>query len=159
MFAVSRDGVVDNNLLVQLATTKEGNLGGTVLNQATGESFDIEGTVDKKSQRAVWTYVDGAGKQIVMETSVFNLTQPESTAMIHYAPDDIQVVQLVRLGAAQCRRRRRRFANGAAVANGVPPTVEVAKPAAPADAAGDSRANAATGPVADSATAPVKAAE
>ena len=36
VFAISRDGVVDNNLLVQLAVTKDGVIGGTVLNQATG---------------------------------------------------------------------------------------------------------------------------
>ena len=43
MFAVSRDGVVDNNLVVQLAVTKDGVIGGTVLNQATGATFDVAG--------------------------------------------------------------------------------------------------------------------
>jgi hypothetical protein len=97
VFVVSREGVVDNNLLVQLAVTGEGVIGGTVLNQATGTTFDIKGTVDKQSQRAAWTYTDETGKQIAMETSIYNLTQPESTAMLHNGPEDLEVVELVRL--------------------------------------------------------------
>jgi hypothetical protein len=125
VFAVSRDGVVDNNVLVQLAVTKEGVISGTVLNRATGESFDVAGTVDKQTQRAVWTYVDGAGKRIAMETSVFNLTQSESTALLQNGPEDMQVVQLVRLEEPKAA------ADGAAAevdANKPPGAVEVAKP-------------------------------
>jgi hypothetical protein len=33
----------------------------------------------------------------MMETSVYNLTQAESTGLIHRGPNDIQVVELVRL--------------------------------------------------------------
>jgi hypothetical protein len=97
VFVVSRDGVPDNNVLVQLAVTKDGVIGGTVFNQLTGATFDITGNVDKDTQRAVWTWVDDAGGRIIMETSIFNLTQPEATGLIHYSPDDIQVIQLVRL--------------------------------------------------------------
>jgi hypothetical protein len=97
VFAIARDGIADYNVLVQLAVTKDGIMGGTVSNQTTGASFPIEGTVDQKTQRAVWTYVDETGARIVMETSVYNLTQPESTGLIHYGPDNIQVVELVRL--------------------------------------------------------------
>jgi hypothetical protein len=60
-------------------------------------TYDVHGTVDKQTQRAVWTYTDDAGAKIVMETSVFNLTQPESTGLVHYGPDNIQVVEFVRL--------------------------------------------------------------
>jgi hypothetical protein len=97
VFAVSRDGVPDKNVVVQLAVTQDGIIGGTVFNETTGASFAVEGTVDKETQRAVWTYTDATNARIVMETSVYNLTQPEATGLIHYGPDDIQVVQLVRL--------------------------------------------------------------
>jgi hypothetical protein len=97
VFVVARDGVADMNVLVQLAVTKEGVIGGTVFNQTTGATFPIEGTVDKQTQRAVWTYVDEANTNIVMETSIYNLTQPEATGLIHHGPDNIQVVELVRL--------------------------------------------------------------
>ena len=97
VFAVSRDGVVDNNLLVQLAVTKEGVLGGTLFNQLTGVTFPIQGMVDKQSQRAVWSFTDDTNAQVVMESSIFNLTQPEATGLVHYGPDNIQVIELVRL--------------------------------------------------------------
>lgn len=97
VFAISRDGVADANVLVQLAVTKDGVIGGTVFNQLTGTTFAVEGMVDKQTQRAVWTYVDETSTTIVMETSIFNLTQPEATGLIHYGPDNIQVIELVRL--------------------------------------------------------------
>jgi hypothetical protein len=133
VFAVARDGVVDNNLLVQLAVTKDGVIGGTVMNQTTGASFDIEGTVDKQSQRAVWTYVDETNARIMMETSVYNLTQPESSAMVHYGPDNMQVVELVRLEEPEAE-------GGAAVQQ------DVARPAAPAPAPAATPAPAAAPP-------------
>ncbi len=97
VFAVARDGVADNNVLVQLAVTRDGIIGGTIFNRLTGATYDIQGTVDKQTQRAVWTYVDDTGARIIMETSIFNLTQPQATGLIHYGPDNIQVIELVRL--------------------------------------------------------------
>jgi hypothetical protein len=97
VFVVARDGVADNNVMVQLAVTGDGVIGGTIFNQLTGATFDIAGNVDKQSQRAVWTYVDNTGARIVMESSIFNLTQPEATGLIHYGPDNMQVIELVRL--------------------------------------------------------------
>jgi hypothetical protein len=97
VFAVARDGVADKNLLMQLAVTKDGVIGGTATNQLTGASFPIEGSVDKNTQRAVWMYTNDKNARIMMETGVYNLTQPEATGLVHYGPDDIQVVELVRL--------------------------------------------------------------
>jgi hypothetical protein len=97
VFAVAPDGVADARHLVQLAVTEDGIVGGTVVDQRTGVTYDVHGTVDKQTQRAVWTYTDDTGAKIVMETSVFNLTQPESTGLVHYGPDNIQVVEFVRL--------------------------------------------------------------
>ncbi len=97
VFAVARDGVPDTTMLMQLAVTKEGVISGTASNRATAATFPIEGTVDKQTQRAVWKYTDDKNKPIVLETSVFNLTQSEATGMAHYGPDNIQVVELVRL--------------------------------------------------------------
>jgi hypothetical protein len=128
VFALSREGVVDNNLLVQLAVTKDGRIGGTVLNQVTGVSFDVAGTVDRESQRAAWTYVDENGQKIAMETSIFNLTQPESTALLHSGPEDMQVVELVRLEEPNVDGSG---AAGAAVGASVEAN---AKPPAPAEA-------------------------
>ena len=32
-----------------------------------------------------------------METSIYNLTQPEATGLVHYGPTDMRVIELVRL--------------------------------------------------------------
>jgi hypothetical protein len=97
VFAVTPDGVAEPEIMVQLAVTKDGIIGGTAFNQATGVSYAIQGVVEKETQRAVWSYADAVGKRINMETSVFNLTQPEATGLVHYSPNDIRVIQLVRL--------------------------------------------------------------
>jgi hypothetical protein len=97
VFAVARDGVPDNNMLIQLAVTKDGVIGGTATNKATGDSFPVTGTVDKQSQRAVWKYTDEKDQPLMMETSIYNLTQPEATGLVHYGPNNSQVVELVRL--------------------------------------------------------------
>jgi hypothetical protein len=97
VFAVAKEGVEQPELTLQLAVTKDGILGGTVFNQATGDSFPLEGTVDKKTQRAVWTFVDKNNQRIQMETSIYNLTKPQTTALVHYSPEKIEVRQLIRL--------------------------------------------------------------
>jgi hypothetical protein len=97
VFAVTRDGRAQADVLVQLAVTQEGVIGGTASDQQSGTSYPIEGVVEKQSQRAVWSYTDARGRRVVMETSIFNLTQPEATGLVHYSPENIEVIELVRL--------------------------------------------------------------
>jgi hypothetical protein len=97
VFAITREGMVEAHVLVQLAVTQDGVLGGSATEQRSGAAFEVEGTVDKQSQRAVWAYTDERGERVVMETSIFNLTQPEATGLIHLGPSDIEVIELVRL--------------------------------------------------------------
>ena len=89
----------DSDLLLQLAVTKDGVIGGTLHNQATGETFPVEGMVDKKTQRAAWHYEDANKADVLIETSIYNLTKPDCTALVHFGPTDMQVWQLVRLEA------------------------------------------------------------
>jgi hypothetical protein len=53
--------------------------------------------VDKNSQRAIWSYVDANNQRIVMESSINNLTQNESTGLIYFNANDQKVVVFVRL--------------------------------------------------------------
>lgn len=99
VFAVTRDGEANSDLLVQLAVTKAGVVGGTAQEQKTGQTYPVEGLVDKQTQRTIWSYTDNQGKRIVMETSVYNLTQSEATGLVHFGPNDIRVIELVRLDA------------------------------------------------------------
>lgn len=99
VFAITHDGAAEADLLVQLAVTKEGVVGGTAQDQKAGQTYPVDGLVDKQTQRTIWSYTDEQGKRIVMETSVYNLTQPEATGLVHFGPDDIRVIELVRLDA------------------------------------------------------------
>lgn len=101
VFAVTREGQADADLMVQLAVTQEGIIGGTAHDQASSLTYQVEGTVEKETQRAVWSYTNDRNQRILMETSVFNLTQPEATGLVHYGPEDIQVIELVRLEAPE----------------------------------------------------------
>jgi len=97
VFAVTPDGVADPDVIVQLAVTKDGVVGGTAFDQKSGAAYNIRGIVDKRTQRAVWSYRDDRDKRLVMETSIYNLTQSEATGMVHYGPNDMRVIELVRL--------------------------------------------------------------
>jgi len=97
VFAATPDGLNEPDVTVQLAVTKEGQIGGTAFDPKTNAAFNIQGTVDKKTQRAVWSYTNDRNQRIMMETSVYNLTQPEATGLVHYSPTDMRVVELVRL--------------------------------------------------------------
>jgi len=97
VFAVTPDGLNEPDVTVQLATTKDGLIGGTAFDPKTGAAYNVQGTVDKKTQRAVWSYTNDRNKRVMMETSVYNLTQPEATGLVHYSPNDMRVVELVRL--------------------------------------------------------------
>jgi hypothetical protein len=97
VFAVTPDGQAQADVLVQLAVTQDGVIGGTAFDQGSGAASPVEGMVDRNTQRAVWSYNDVNNKRIVMETSIYNLTQPEATGLVHYGPDDMRVVELVRL--------------------------------------------------------------
>jgi len=97
VFAATPDGLNEPEVMVQLATTKDGIIGGTAFDQKTGAAYAIQGTVDQKTQRAVWSYRNDRNQRIMMESSIYNLTQPEATGLVHYSPTDMRVVELVRL--------------------------------------------------------------
>jgi len=97
VFAATPDGLNEPDVTVQLAATKDGLIGGTAFDPKTGAAYNIRGAVDKKTQRAVWSYTNDRNQRVMMETSVYNLTQPEATGLVHYSPNDMRVVELVRL--------------------------------------------------------------
>jgi hypothetical protein len=97
VFAVTPDGLAEPMANVQLAVTKDGIIGGTAFDQRSGAAFTVQGTVDQRTQRAAWSYTNDQNRRVVMETSMYNLTQPEATGLVHYGPNDMRVVELVRL--------------------------------------------------------------
>lgn len=97
VFAYVTKGVPDTNSYLQLAVTKDGTIGGTYFNQATDISRALQGTVDKKTQRAAWTFADGKNTDIVMETGIYNLTKDEVPVLLHLGSGKRQEGTLIRV--------------------------------------------------------------
>ena len=97
VFAVSRAQASGANTMLQLAVNKEGSIAGTYCNTATDVARPVKGGIDKKTQRAAWTFADGKNTDVVMETGLFNLTQDQSQALVHFGNKSTQQCLLVRL--------------------------------------------------------------
>jgi hypothetical protein len=97
VFALGKDAAANSNMVLQLAVNKEGVIAGTYYNTLTDAGRPIKGIVDKKSQRAVWTFADGKNTDIIMETGIYNLTQDQTEALVHFGNDKTQRCLMVRL--------------------------------------------------------------
>lgn len=97
VFAVSREKATDSNAVLQLAVEKSGVIAGTYYNSTTDIARPVRGMVDKKTQRATWTFSDGKNTDIIMETGLFNLTQDQTEALVHFGKDKTQQWLMVRL--------------------------------------------------------------
>lgn len=97
VFALSQEETTaeDSTLFLQLAISKEGIIAGTFQNTATDEAFEVEGTIDRESQRAAW------GKRgedwPIMETGIYNLSESEAGALLHFEDGTTQQWTLFRL--------------------------------------------------------------
>jgi hypothetical protein len=98
VFAISKEGesVAAPNMYVQLALNKEGAIAGTFYNATTDQSHEVEGIVDKNSQRVVWKGVDNDNSPVV-ETGIYNLTQSEAPAQVYFTDGRIENIMLVRV--------------------------------------------------------------
>lgn len=86
---------VNPNDYFTLAVTSEGVIGGVYFNPDKNQNEEIEGVVDGQSLRAVWKFI---GTQWpIFETGIFNFTQDESTAFIHYPNGRTEPQLLIRL--------------------------------------------------------------
>ena len=97
VFALSRGDSGVSNTVLQLAVSKEGVISGTYYNSDTDIARPVKGRVDKKTQRAAWTFSDGKNTDIVMETGINNLTQDQAVALVHFGKDTTQQWLMVRL--------------------------------------------------------------
>ena len=81
VFAVTRPGQTQATELIQLAVSKDGILSGTLLDQQTGRARPLQGMVEQATQKAAWMFADSATDALVLETSLYNLTEPQCTAL------------------------------------------------------------------------------
>lgn len=85
----------DATMFLQLAISKEGIIAGTFQNTTSDESFEVQGTIDKESQRAAW---GPRGKDWpIMETGLYNLTENQCGALIHFSDSKTQQWYLFRM--------------------------------------------------------------
>jgi signal peptidase I len=104
VFALSQGNVASSNMVLQLSVNKEGVISGTYYNTATDTSRPVKGMVDKKSQRAAWTFADGKNTDIIMETGLYNLTQDQTSALVHFGEDKTQQWLMVRLNEPEDKK-------------------------------------------------------
>ncbi len=95
VFAMSHGKQTTGNMVIQLAVNKEGILRGNFTDTKTNQTLGVQGSVDKKAQRAAWTI--GDKKDDVMETGLYNLTKDEVPAVLHYGKDRTEQWLLVRV--------------------------------------------------------------
>src|SRR5262245_54025961 len=98
VFSLVPDGQpagADPTMYLQLAVSKQGVINGTFQDTATDSAQEVEGMVDKQTQRAAWTAV---GKdRPLMETGLSNLTQDTAASLVHFADGSTQQWLMVRL--------------------------------------------------------------
>ncbi|MCG8584570.1 MAG: protocadherin, partial [Pirellulales bacterium] len=95
VFAVSREDNTKTNMVMQLAVNKAGIIRGNYTDTLTGTTQKIQGSVDKKTQRAAWTIGDDSNT--VIETGLYNLTKEEAPALVHFGEDRTEQWLLVRI--------------------------------------------------------------
>lgn len=83
MYALSYDkeGTDMPSEYLTLAISKEGAVSGAYINVKNSETLEIQGTIDPKSQRVAWKFIDQDWP--IMESGLYNLTKDESTLLVH----------------------------------------------------------------------------
>lgn len=81
--------------VIQLAVNRDGVISGTLYNTATDQAYPVQGQVDKQTQRVAFRI--GESADIVFETGLYNLTQDEAPALVHFGLDRVANYLLVRL--------------------------------------------------------------
>ncbi|CAN5509440.1 hypothetical protein BH10CYA1_BH10CYA1_40540 [soil metagenome] len=84
-----------DDTVIQLAVNKKGAIKGTYCNARTNEAKHIQGAVDRKGWRAVFTV--GSDKNVIYDTGLSNLLKPQSPILIHFGKDKTQQWTLVKL--------------------------------------------------------------
>ena len=95
VFAMVQGDETSSNDLFQLAVDNSGILRGNYYNAISDSATPIVGALDKDSQRVAW-HIQGK-KSPVYEVGLFNLTQDQSTMLVHYNKDRTEQFKLFRI--------------------------------------------------------------
>jgi hypothetical protein len=92
VFAMVKGDETTSNDIFQLAINKDGVIRGNYYNAASDTTTPVYGSLDKKSQRIAWTI--GDKKEPVYETGLYNLTEKETTMLVHFSKDHTEQYNL-----------------------------------------------------------------
>lgn len=81
--------------IFQLAANKAGVVRGNYYDAVADNTLPVVGSVDAKSQRVAWSI--GEKKDIVFEAGLNNLTQDQTTLLVHFGKERTDQMVLVRL--------------------------------------------------------------
>ena len=95
VFALSESGQTSSDSVVELAVNSQGIIRGNYTNTKTKKTQQVQGSIDKKTQRAAWTV--GDDKNTVYDTGIYNLTKDEAPLLVHIGKDQTQQWLMVRL--------------------------------------------------------------
>jgi hypothetical protein len=95
VFSLCQADHPSSNLVVQLAIDKQGVIRGNYTDTTTKKNEEIQGSLDKKTQRIAFTV--GDNKTTVVETGLYNLTKDEAPALMHFGKDRTEQWLLVRI--------------------------------------------------------------
>jgi len=90
-----KDDEVDPSRVIQLAVSKSGLISGTIHNRSSGNTYAVQGRVDKETQRLAFTIGDDSNT--VLETGIYNLTQDQTPVLCHFGTSQTQTYLLARL--------------------------------------------------------------
>lgn len=82
-------------MMFQLAVDKQGDIRGNYYTPESDKMESVHGSIDKSSQRAAWTV--GDNNVVVVETGLYNLTQEQSTALVHLNSEKAEIYTLIRI--------------------------------------------------------------
>ena len=95
VFAMVQGEETTSSNIFELAVSKTGVIRGNYYNALTDTAEPVYGSIDKKTQRAAWTV--GEKKAPVYEAGIVNLTNEQTTMMVHYSKDKSQQFTLFRI--------------------------------------------------------------
>jgi hypothetical protein len=95
IFALCTTGQTRSDVTIQIAVNKAGIVRGNYSDSSNSSTQQIQGSVDKKTQRLAFTVGDNTTN--VFETGLYNLTKDEAPALIHFGSESTEQRLLVRL--------------------------------------------------------------
>jgi hypothetical protein len=95
VFALVQGDATTSSDIFQLAINKDGTVRGNYYSAITDSTQQVSGALDNTSQRLAWTI--GDRKTPVYETGLYNLTQDQTTLLVHFDKDRTEQYKLFRI--------------------------------------------------------------